>query len=294
MDWQQLLYFKTLAKVENFTRASIELSLSQPALSRSISRLEEEVGVPLFERKSRGVILNKYGQIFLEHADRALAEIADAKQEIHDLVHPYHGTISLAFIQTLGSSFVPELISSFQKDYPDIHFQLYQHATSKILSQLESAEIDIGFCSPNEPTENLSSISIVKDELFLIVPIDHRLAGVDEVDLSEVAHDPFVLFKPETAVRDVTERLCHEAGFHPKMSFEGFEESTVAGLVGAKFGVALIPFIPGLNRQKISLIRIRKPQSIREIRMVWRTNGYMSPAVEKFKSFVENEMRLKD
>ncbi len=294
MDWQQLLYFKTLAKVENFTRASIELSLSQPALSRSISRLEEEVGVPLFERKSRGVILNKYGQIFLEHANQALAEIADAKQEIHDLVHPYHGTISLAFIQTLGSSFVPELISSFQKDYPDIHFQLYQHATSKILSQLESAEIDIGFCSPNEPTENLSSISIVKDELFLIVPIDHRLAGVDEVDLSEVAHDPFVLFKPETAVRDVTERLCHEAGFHPKMSFEGFEESTVAGLVGAKFGVALIPFIPGLNRQKISLIRIRKPQSIREIRMVWRTNGYMSPAVEKFKSFVENEMRLKD
>ena len=216
MDWQQLLYFKTLAKVENFTRASIELSLSQPALSRSISRLEEEVGVPLFERKSRGVILNKYGQIFLEHANRALSEIAEAKQEIHHIVNPFHGTISLAFIQTLGSSFVPELISSFQKNYPDIHFQLYQHATNKILSQLESAEIDIGFCSPKEPIENLSSISIVKDELFLIVPIDHRLAGVDEVDLSEVAHDPFVLFKPETAVRDVTERLCHEAGFHPK------------------------------------------------------------------------------
>ena len=281
MDWHQLKYFKTLANVENFTRASIELALSQPALSRSISRLEEEVGVPLFERKSRGVILNKYGQIFLEHANRALSEIAEAKQEIHNLVNPFHGTISLAFIQTLGSSFVPELISSFQKDYPDIHFQLYQHATSKILSQLESAEIDIGFCSPKEPSENLSSISIVKDELFLIVPIDHRLAGVDEVDLSEVAHDPFVLFKPETAVRDVTERLCHEAGFHPKMSFEGFEESTVAGLVGAKFGVALIPFIPGLDRQKISLIRIRKPHSVREIRMVWRTNGYMSPRRRK-------------
>lgn len=294
MDLHQLKYFQTLAKVENFTKASIELVLSQPALSRSISRLEEEVGVPLFERKSRGVILNRYGQIFLKHVNRALSEIAEAKEEIHDLVNPYHGMISLAFIQSLGSSFVPELISSFQKESPDIHFQLYQHATSKILSQLEAAEIDIGFCSPQEPIENLSSIPIVKDELFLIVPIDHRLAGVDEVDLSEVANESFVLFKPETAVREVTERLCHEAGFYPNMSFEGFEESTVAGLVGAKFGVALIPFVPGLDTNKISLIRIRKPESVRVIRMVWRTNGYISPVVERFRTFVEKTMQLTD
>lgn len=293
MDWHQLKYFQILANVENFTKASIELVLSQPALSRSISRLEEEIGVPLFERKSRGVTLNKYGQIFLKHVNRALSEIEEAQQEIHDLVNPYHGTISLAFIQTLGSSFVPELISSFQKEYPDIHFQLYQHSTHKILHQLEAAEIDIGFCSPQEPIEHLSSVPIVQDELFLIVPIDHRLAGVKEVDLAEVADDPFVLFKPETAVREVAEKLCREAGFQPNMSFEGFEESTVAGLVGAKFGVAIIPYTPGLDRNKISLIRIKEPHSVREIRMVWRTNGYMPPAVERFKSFVEKEMKVK-
>ena len=294
MDWHQLKYFQTLANIGNFTRASVELVLSQPALSRSISRLEEEIGVPLFERKSRGVILNKYGEIFLQHANRALSEIDIAKQEINDLINPLHGTISLAFIQTLGSSFVPELISAFQKEASGINFQLYQHATSKILSQLASTEIDIGFCSPQEPIENLSSIPIVKNELFLIVPVNHRLAGTDEIDLCEVANDPFVLFKPETAMHDVIVRLCHEAGFHPKMSFEGFEERTVAGLVGAKFGVALIPFIPGLDKKKISLIRIRKPQSVRIIRMVWRTNGYMPPAVERFKTFVEKTMQFSE
>ncbi len=291
MDWHQLKYFQTLANIENFTKASVELVLSQPALSRSISRLEEEIGVPLFERKSRGVILNKYGEIFLQHANRALSEIDAAKQEINDLINPLHGTISLAFIQTLGSSFVPELISAFQKEASGINFQLYQHATSKILSQLASTEIDIGFCSPQEPLENLSSIPIVKNELFLIVPVNHRLAGTDEIDLCEVANDPFVLFKPETAMHDVIERLCHEAGFHPKMAFEGFEERIVAGLVGAKFGVALIPFIPGLDKKKISLIRIRKPQSLRVIQMVWRTNGYMPPAVERFKTFVEKTIQ---
>lgn len=233
-------------------------------------------------------------EIFLQHTNQALLEIDAAKREINDLINPLHGTISLAFIQTLGSNFVPESISAFRKETSGINFQLYQHATSKILSQLASVEIDIGFCSPQESIVNLSSIPIVKDELFLIVPSNHRLAGIDVVDLCEVANDPFVLFKPETAMRDVTERLCHEAGFHPKMAFEGFEERTVAGLVGAKFGVALIPFVPDLDKKKISIIRIRKPQSKRVIQMVWRINGYMSPAVEKFKTFVEKTMRLSE
>ncbi|PJN90712.1 LysR family transcriptional regulator [Bacillus sp. mrc49] len=292
MDFQQLKYFQTLADVKNFSRASVTLDLSQPALSRSISRLEQEIGVPLFERKSHGVELNKYGKIFLQHTNQALLEIHAATQEINDLNNPLNGTVSLAFIQTLGSSFVPELISDFRQEAPKLTFQLYQHTTSEILDRLASTEIDIGFCSPQGPLEKVSSLPIVKDELFLIVPHDHRLAGRKEVDLSEVANDPFVLFKPETAIRDVIEEICHKAGFHPKKAFEGLEERTVAGLVGAKFGVAIIPFIPGLDKEKISMIRIKNPQSVRVISMVWRTTGYMSPAVLKFKTFVETTMAL--
>ncbi|TGE33861.1 LysR family transcriptional regulator [Desulfosporosinus sp. Sb-LF] len=288
MDWHQLKYFQTLANLCSFTKASVELVLSQPALSRSISRLEEEVGVPLFERKSRGVALNRYGEIFLKHANRALWEIAEAKQEISNMVDPFHGTLLLGFIQPLGSSFVPNLISAFQKQVPGIRFQLTQDTTKKIVSQIESAEVDIGFCSTQEPIETISSFLIMNQELFLIVHKDHRLADRKQVDLCEVASDPFVLYKPETALHDVIEKLCLDAGFQPIMSFEAFEERTVAGLVGAKFGVALIPFMPGLDLEKVSLIRVCKPHCIIGIQMVWRTDGYMSPAVTQFKSFVEN------
>jgi len=219
-------------------------------------------------------------------------EIDEAKQEINNMVDPLHGTISLAFIQTLGSSFIPDLISEFQKEAPGIRFQLTQDTTKKILSQIESAEIDLGFCSPQETIENLSTFPIMDQELFLIVHKDHRLAGKEQVDLCEVANDPFVLYKPETSLHDVIEELCHDAGFEPKMSFEAFEERTVAGIVGAKFGVALIPFVPGLDLKKISLIRVRKPHSFIAIQMVWRTNGYMSPAVQNFKTFVGNAVGL--
>lgn len=287
MDFDQLLYFQTAAKHKSLTKASKLLNLSQPALSRSILRLEEEIGVPLFERKSRGIILNQYGQVFLSYANQVMSEMKEAKQKIQDMVDPYHGTLSIAFIQTLGSSFVPDLISDFQKEFPNLQFQLSQNITSKILKEIHTAHIDIGFCSPQEAHENLCSIPVLTEELFLIVPAAHRLAGKKSVSLSEVADDPFILFKPQTALHDLIENLCHEAGFHPREVFEGYEERTVSDLVGANLGVAIVPFIPNLDKDKISTIRVQSPKCFRVIQMVWRKNGYMSPAVTNFREFVE-------
>ncbi|MEW9671929.1 LysR family transcriptional regulator [Ammoniphilus sp. 3BR4] len=286
MEWQQLEYFQVLAKVQNFTRAADELALTQSALSRSIARLEEELGVPLFERKTRGVALNQYGEIFLQYANRAMQEITMAKQELKDMVDPFHGIISLAFIHTLGSSFIPDLISEFRGQYPGIQFQLTQDSTKKIMHQLEAGEIDLGFCSPNEPVENVTTIPVVDEELFLIVPKSHRLADEKEVDLREVADEPFVLYKHESGLREVIDNLCQEAGFKPTATFEGVGDATIAGFVAANFGVALIPFIPGLDMRKISLLSVSRPRCRRIIQMAWRTDRYMSPAVTHFKGFI--------
>ena len=292
MDFHQLKYFQTLAQIGNFTKAANDLVLSQSALSRSILKLEEELGIPLFERKSRGVVLTRYGEIFLEHVNRSLQEIDKAKQEINNMIDPFHGTISLGFIQPLGSSFIPDLISHFGKEKPGVKYHLTQGITNKILTGIQCGDIDVGFCTSQERIETLSYFPIMDQEIFLIVHKKHRLANKEEVDLCEVANDPFVLYKPETALYDVIEKLCSAAGFNPTMSFQAFDERTIAGLVGAKFGVALIPFIPGLDMEKISLIHIRKPYCLMSIEMVWRSNGYLSPAVATFKSYVENTIGL--
>ena len=223
-----------------------------------------------------------------------MREIEEAKKEIGNLIDPFHGTIFLGFIQPLGASFIPDLIDAVQKQQPGIQFQLTQDTTKGILSQIESATIDVGFCTPQEPIENVSSFPIMNQELFLIVHKDHRLAGREQVELCEVANDPFVLYKPENAMHDVVEKLCQDAGFIPAMSFEAFEERTVAGLVGAKLGVALITQIPGLDMQKVSLIRVQKPHCSIVIQMVWRTNGYLSPAVTHLMSYAENSLRLSE
>jgi len=289
MDLYQLSYFKTLAAMGSFSKAAEGLDLSQPALSRSILRLEGELGVPLFDRKSRGVSLNRYGEIFLKSTNEALAAINQAKQEINHLVDPFQGTIYLAFIHPLGSNFIPDLISEFQRDYPKIRFKLTVATTYQILEQLDSGLIDIGFCTHQQHLDNIHSMHIMTKDLLLIVPKDHRLADQEEVELSEVANEPFVFYKPETALHDVILEFCHEAGFQPIISVEAFEEMTAAGLVSAKLGVSMVPDSAGLDTEKVSSIPISKPRCSMVIQVVFRTKGYISPAVRYFQKYIEKK-----
>jgi len=294
MEWQQLEYFQALAKHQNFTKAADELALTQSALSRSIAKLEEEMGVPLFDRKVRGVTLNQYGEILLPYVNRVIQEINQAKQEIRDLDDPFHGTISLAFIHTLGSSFVPDLISVFREKYPGIQFLLTQDSTRKIMNLLEAGEIDLGLCSPNEQMKNkyIESVVAIDEPLYLIVPKQHRFADRTHIALAEVADEPFVSYKHESGIREVIEKLCQEAGFRPNVTFEGVGDDTIAGFVAANFGVALIPYIPGLDMEKISVLTVTKPVCKRVIQMVWRNDRYMSPAVVQFKRFLKQSRAI--
>lgn len=114
---KQLEYFRKVAETESFTKAAEQLFISQPALSRSIKFLENELGVPLFERKGRILKLNHYGEIFLEKVEESISALEEGKTLLKELVDPFTGTIRISFIHTLGNNLVPELISKFQKKY---------------------------------------------------------------------------------------------------------------------------------------------------------------------------------
>ena len=291
MEWQQLEYFKTVAHMQHVTHAAKLLSISQPALSRSIAKLEEELGFPLFDRRGKNIVLNHYGQLFLQHVERAMQEIVEGKQMIQDLLHPDRGSVALSFLHSLGSNFVPSLLSKFLSKNPDIQFKLFQNATKFLLEQLNAGEIDLCLCSPFKITENIEWKPLFAEELFLIVPIGHRLAERTSITLDEIKDEPLVTFKKDYGLRILADHLFKEAGINPFITFEGEEIVTVAGLVEAKLGVALIPHVSGLDKTNIAFLPISKPTCQRIIGMAWTKGKYLSPAAQKFKNFVLNEFR---
>lgn len=289
MEWQQFEYFKTVAHLQHITHAAKLLSISQPALSRSIAKLEEELGFPLFDRRGKNIILNHCGKLFLGHVERAMQEIVDGKQMIQDLLHPDRGSISLSFLHSLGSNFVPGLISKFLSHNPEIQFKLFQNATKFLLEQLHAGEIDLCLCSPLTATDTIEWIPLFSEELFVIVPMEHRLAKRTSITLEEIKDEPVVTFKKDYGLRILTDHLFKEAKLNPFITFEGEEIITVAGLVEAKLGVALIPHVSGLDKTNIAFLPISKPTCERIIGIGWVKGRYLSPAAQKFKDFVLTE-----
>ncbi|RID89071.1 LysR family transcriptional regulator [Peribacillus asahii] len=286
MEWQQLEYFRVVAKIEHFRKSAELLAISQPALSRSIHKLEEELGVTLFERTGRSVQLNKFGRLFLKRVENGLNEISIGIQEINQLKNPYTGNVSLAFLQTLGITILPEIISNFNKQYPHVEIQLYQNKTLNSIQQLLNREVDLCLISSFEENPNITWHPLMDEELFLYVPANHRFASKSSVVLSELSDDNFIGFKKGLGMRGVINNFCEKAGFTPRIKFEGEDVSTLAGLVSSGLGVTIIPAFHGISSDKIKQISISEPYCHREIGIAWLNEHTLSPSADLFRTFV--------
>ncbi len=286
MDIDQLTYFQKLAQLEHMTHAAEELSVSQSALSRSITSLEKQLGVPLFSREGRSIRLNKYGRMFLTHVNHAIYELQLASREIHNDVNPEHGLISIAFLHTLGVQLIPNLIREYLQRHPSIRFQLYQNSSGIISAQLSSGEVDFCFSSPAIADDELESRELMEEEVFVVVPPAHPFSKRTEVDLAELRDEEFIGLKPQSGLRQLTDEFCRQAGFTPNIRFEAEEVATVLGLVNAGLGVAVLPKQAGMDYSHVSALSMRPVRHSRKIYASWRKSGYMSEPVVQFKEFV--------
>ncbi|MCY8689767.1 LysR family transcriptional regulator, partial [Bacillus spizizenii] len=283
MEWEQLEYFQTLARIQHVTKAAETLSITQPALSRSIVRLENYLGVPLFDRQGRSITLNKYGERFLKRVDSIIKEFTEGREEIQSLLQPDQGEVSLGFLHTLGTTIVPNLIGAFKDQYPNVHFQLNQSHSNQLLDKLRSGELDLCLLASFPVESNIMWKPLWKEELFLFLPKHHVLATRQEITLNEIAHEPFVLMKEGFALRVTMDHIFEQVNITPNIVFEGEEAATIAGFVAAGLGVSILPDFKGLDQTNIAKVRISWPRFERIVGVSWIEGKYLSPVTENFK-----------
>ncbi|MDD9149443.1 MULTISPECIES: LysR family transcriptional regulator [unclassified Sporolactobacillus] len=285
MELLQLKYFQTVARLEHMTRAAKELSIAQPSLSQTIKRLENEIGVPLFDRKGRRIKLNSYGKLFLKKVETALSILQEGKREVSDLAQVKNDRIALAVMRT---PIVPDLLSSFRKKHPYVRFRVKQISRDTVNRQLENGDIDI--CITPYYRERESRFSwreLMNDEIYLAVPKSHPLASEESVSLREIAHEPFIL-KSGGAFRETTDAYCRMAGFQPDIAFEVDDSLSIRGLVREGLGVAFFSSLTlrTIRDSSIVPLRISQPHCFRTISLVWNEDRYHSPIAAQFRQFV--------
>lgn len=285
MQVQELQWFAALVEDPNVTRTAARLHISQPALSRSLRRLEASVGVPLFDRVGRSLAPNEHGHALAEHVRRALTEFETGISAVRRAADPEAGETRLAFLHTLGVWLVPELISAYRAQHPGARFRLSQAGSTTLVDGLLEGRHDLVLTGMEVSDERLVWRALFRERLRLAVPPAHPLATRRRVRLAEVAKDPFIVVKAGYGLRGITDALCAQAGFAPNVAFEGEDVETLRGLVAAGLGVALLPERSG-RPSAAPMLAVSDPGCARTIGLAWHPTRYRSPAVRRFADFV--------
>ncbi|MET9286264.1 LysR family transcriptional regulator [Nocardia beijingensis] len=291
---EDLEWFTTLAELERVGAAAERLHLAQPTLSRMLARLERRVGAELFDRHGKRIVLNEYGRIYYEHARRAQSELDAAKQALADRVNPAGGAVRLAFQHSFGGSLVPQLISGFRRVSGRITITLWQGAAEAVTERVLAGDADLGIVSPRPAVAGVGWRAVLRQPLVLAVPQEHRLAGRRQVRLAEAADAEFVTMHHGFGMRRIFDELCAAADIRPRIAFESSDLVTVAGLVSAGLGVAILPREDPLSAGPLSgpvTVPLADAGAARAVGLIWPAATPPPDAVRRFRDFTEDWAR---
>jgi LysR family transcriptional regulator, transcription activator of glutamate synthase operon len=290
MDTDSLRWFQQVAEGTTVTEVSDLQAVTQPGVSRALRRLEAQVGTPLLRRSGRTLRMTAAGEVFKPHVDALLHQLDDGIAAITQLIEPETGTVALAFQQSLGTWLVPDLVRTFRAAHPGVGFRLTQVRDELHSAALDGgqADLEIGTRRPGDPAVHSRRVAV--EPLRLALPGDHQLASQQRIHLAEVSREPFVGLRPASALRQLTDDLCQQAGFRPAVVFEGDDLSTVRGFVAAGLGVAIVP-APRAGSPESATGPVLYPEILdtgaeREICLRWPAERRLLPAAELFRRHV--------
>ncbi|HCO25232.1 MAG TPA: hyalin [Gimesia maris] len=283
MEVDQLRYFLRVAERGNFTRAAEELMISQPALSRSIQKLEEELGQPVFERKTRSVALTEAGKLLQSRAQQVLTLLADTKAEISD--DGQSGQIRVGAIPTIAPFFLPDLLRQFSAEFPKASLIVQEDTTDHLLKRCTQGEIDLAIIALPIPAKYLEVEELFEEELFLVLPPDHPLVNKPHIRLNDIKSYPFVLLDEAHCLSDNIVSFCRQCSFHPVAVEQTSQLAMVQELISLSHGISMIPQmarrLDKTDRRVYRSISGNKPT--RKIAVVWNPYRFQSQLLLEFR-----------
>ncbi len=272
--------FVALARTKNFTRAADELHLSQPALSRAIQKLEDQLGAPLFERKPREVVLTDLGELLLERAKEILQLMEDTISELSEAGR--RGRIRLGAIPTIAPYFLPGLLHAFAKKHPDVLVVVQEDTTENLVRRCSHGEIDLAILAQPVIARHLEVEPLFEEELLLVVPVDHPLASVRSVKIEALEGFPFVTLNEAHCLSENIASFCRKQSVQPVTVERTSQLATVQELVALDHGISIVPEmarkIDSSDRRIYRSFAGEKPT--RTLAMVWNASRFQSKSVK--------------
>lgn len=285
MDRRQLQIFQQVAVLANFTRAAEALHMAQPAVSIAIKKLEQELGVPLFNRVDRRISLTEPGRTLLRRAEKILAEFKLAKDELKDLEALSTGQVRFDTPAMLGSYYFPEKIAAFRRAFPGIHLHVTAEGTQRAEEMLIDGSIDMAVVNVGAHSSLIESRYLVKEEVVVCAAKDHPLTKVSEVDSSLLQAYPLIVYHQGYHLRQILNQLAAAADGQVEIVLETDILRLMVEMLtrGEGVGICLRRLVE--VEKGLCAIPFRKPEYI-ELGIGWKKGAYLSRANQALVDFL--------
>lgn len=289
MEIDQLRYFLGAAERGSFTRAAEALNISQPALSRSIQKLEDELGQPVFERKTRSIVLTEAGTLLQSRAQQILSLIEDTKAEITD--DGESGRIRIGAIPTVAPYFLPQILKQFSESFPAANLIVQENTTDQLLKSCTQGEIDLAILALPVPVKYLEVEELFEEELLLVLPLEHSLVKKKAINLADIAALPFVLLDEAHCLSDNIISFCRQKSVQPVSVGRTSQLTMVQELVSLSHGISMIPQMARQRDQSDRRVyrSLSGSQPTRTLAIVWNPYRFQSKLIQAFRDFLHEQ-----
>lgn len=257
MELSQIRYFLEVAESEHVTASAEKLHIAQPALSRSIRRLEEDLGVPLFEPRGRNIALTEYGRFLQAKLAPIMSELDRLPELLQTMAKLQTETIHLNVLA--ASNLITGAIIEYKSTHENLNFQLLQNTQSDVFDIEITTEMSHG-----EPAEGEF---VCREKIFLAVPKSGKYKGRTSITLAEVEDEGFISLIGTRQFRYICDRFCRKAGIRPKLIFESDNPTAVKNMIAAHMGVGFWPeFTWGrIDSDQVLTLEIEDPKCARDL-----------------------------
>lgn len=279
LDW-----LVVVAEHGHVTDAALALGVPQPTVSRAIARVEGELGARLLERVPSGVRVNPDGELVVAAARDLAARYDRMRAELGTRLDPDTGTVRLAFLDSMATSLVPQVLRDFHARAPRVRVVLRQEPAHEIRADLDAGVSELAIVSPRLG-EGYGWAPLQEERLVVIVPPGHRWRARRRVRVEDLADEELVTTPPGFGHRALVDGLLAEAGVAPRISFESADLATIEGLVAAGLGVALVPEQFAGTSGSVGL-PVTAAGARRTVGLTWRSDRELAPPAARFRDFV--------
>lgn len=284
MDLLQLEHFLAVVEERTFTRAAERVCRTQPAVSQSIKKLEEEVGAPLFARDVHEVSLTEAGRVLAEYARRIVGLRDEAMRHVAEIKSLKAGTLAIAAHEAAAVYLLPAALRTYVQRFPDIKVGIYRSRLEEIPRQVMDREVDLGFVKEAPAFHELQCVEVHSDEMVCIASPRHPLAGRPVVTVKDVSAEQFVLHHLCSSTAEKILRLFEQNSARCRVVAELWSFENIKEFVQADVGLTIVPGITVRQELKSgTLVRIplRELAMPRRTLMIYREQGYVSDSARE-------------